>query len=232
MRLRPMGGLGNKLRALLSYRSVHGPIECEWVEGLQIGAGHPRDVFEPIEGVTWVEPREGPFTHHGGPVTLTDGTIADNHCAPMSTLRWMIGLGEIKLLPDLIKLLPTRPYVAVHVRRTDHVQLAHAMGCAVDDYHFISWAKRHMSRRIYLATDNATTQRAMAAALGRATMVPVLSPTVLGDADEHDVRNSDLASAALDLFACVRAAHFLGTPGSSFTSTIESMRALGGWWTC
>ncbi len=220
MRLRAMGGLANRAQAILSYLHVYGELEVEWRED-QAGPGHPRDVFQPIRGVTWVEPREPVFTHHGGPVKLADGTIADNHPHGEARSGWISLYHELRLLPE--HTLPETPYIAMHMRRTDFLPLARKMRCMRDDVAFYAWASQQCAP-VFLATDNASTQHEM---IARLHPQQVITLGDLGDVDEHDVRNSDLSRSARDLFACVAADRFYGTPGSSYTRMIEIMREIG-----
>ena len=246
-----MGGLCNRLRTILSYRAAYGSLEVEWLP-IQVGAGTWDEVFEPLEGVTFVTP--GPWTlrHQGGPV-LVHYSIMSNEWAVKSELRgqadeptwadcnplasapmgWQTAYRDVRLVPKLREALPDRPYSAVHVRRTDHEEMAKSWGVWEGDDPMYAWIRTDAGPRFYIATDNRHSQDRYAEAVrvcgGTALVARRIYPT-LGTPADGENRATPLAHAAIDLFACVRADRFKGTPGSSFTATIELLRSMQGWW--
>lgn len=220
--LHVMGGVGNRLGALLSYRAAHPEgLTVEWSDLGQVGGGRWQDAFEPLPGVEFVDGPNWPVTHHGGPMTI-DGKTCDNFPLAGSHAPWWLGYRDVKLLPELRAQLPAKPYDAIHMRRTDHVPLAKARGWYIEDEVFWRWCEG-TSRPIYCATDNLSTQTDFATRFHERAL---FSPFPMGDVNEHDVRNSHIRSAAYDIFACARARLFMGTLGSSFSRTIEHMRQL------
>lgn len=247
-----MGGLCNRLRTILSYRAVYGSLEVEWLP-IQVGAGTWDEVFEPLEGVTFVTP--GPWTlrHEGGPVLVHGGRILSNEWAVKSELRgqadeptwvdcnplatapmgWQMAYRDVRLTPALIRILPERPYQAMHVRRTDHTPMVKSWGVRQTLHEeYARWALDFGARgnftRFLIATDNEESVRVLSKAIGLSRCF-VLGGISTNPTD-GETRATPMWHAALDLFACVRASHFLGSPGSSFTDTIELLRSMQGWW--
>lgn len=229
-RLHAMGGLANRLRTILSYRAVHGSIVCEWdpTKETAVAFGHFLDVFEPIQGVTFETPTDAWETvrHDGGVLKIGDITY-DNDPHREAPMDWTKGYLELQLRPEHAARLPKGIYDAMHIRRTDLTPMAASLGNLTPDDEFFAWARTGW-RPVWLATDNGTTQllyQGKLKELGRQAMR--LAPIQENERqDEHDFRNTTLADAAIDLFACSKAVDFKGTRESSFTLAIELLRRL------
>jgi hypothetical protein len=217
-RIRAFGGLANRLRVVLSYRAAFGPLEIVWRPDGEIAYGRFLDVFEPLHGVTFLDE------------AICGTKTLDPY--PAAPADWQRGYSELRLRREweakLTYLLsPTVDYSAIHIRRTDHVQLAKACGTYTDDDAFRKWL-RACESTVYVAADNGTTQAAYLAYLaeaGRASIVYEVIPEH-PDQDKGGRRNTTLAHCAVDLFACVRAKSFMGSGESSFTNLVHTLRAL------
>ena len=246
MKLHPMGGLCNRLQAILSYRAAFpGPFTVEWGDAYQCN-GHFLDAFMPLDGVTFVDGPDLPMTHNGGPVILGPDYIADNHTCGHAPAGWVEGYRELVLRPELRAAMNAATettvyppghvlassglaYDAIHVRRTDHLPLARSQGYVTADFVFSNFAAQTETFRMYIATDNRRTQLEMFTMLNRYGVRGLeYSPiTDRANPNEHDRRNTPITHAAVDLFACAGAARFKGTALSSFTGTIELFRQMG-----
>ena len=216
------GGLCNRLRVILSYRALHDAIQVVWPADGEIAGARWSDVFAPLDGVEF----------------LDDGiaevrTLDPNLFAPAG---WQGDYRNVKLLPEQLdvfsRLTVARPFGAMHVRRGDHVAFSRGHGTFTPDDEFVSWLQ-FAPERVYLATDTAKSQRAAEAWIMSANRAPIVHSDIASHPEE-DVggrRNTSLAVAALDLFACASASVFKGTRDSSYTDTIELLRKIGGWWT-
>jgi len=216
------GGLANRLRVILSFRSVYGPIDVLWKTDTQVSGARFVDVFEPLKNVRFVYTTE----------TFDTSTC---HPCPEAKPGWQNSYRELTLLPahraTLASLTANRPYSAVHIRRTDHVQLAKSYDKFTTDDQFVAWL-RNAHSPIYLATDNGSTQAQFLAEIAETGKQVIVHGRIREHAeqDKHDHRNTGLADAAIDLFACAGAAWFMGSGASSFSDTATMLRKLGGWW--
>lgn len=222
-RVRALGGLCNRLRVILSYRAALGSVEVVWSPDGEISHGRFSDVFEPLAGVSFTDFDESK------PACLQTG---DPHGGAPG--HWQDAYREIILRPthrEKLRSLAPRPYSALHVRRTDLVPMAKRDNCYTTDEELIAWC-HSAPGPIYLATDNGTTQRQFAGIIVQMGKNAIFQAPIPehADQDRHDRRNTDLAAAAVDLFACAGSAHFKGTADSSFSNTIALLRGLGGWW--
>ena len=216
MILHAVGGLCNRLRAILSRPR---PLTVRWDRDEYVDFSGFEDVFQPLEGVTFCE----------------GGAFDEEAWAPPAgaSADWNPALLELRLRPhveaDLLSILEGGPYAAVHIRRTDHTPLAASAGIVNPDVGFERFvAALPPTMDVYVATDNRETQRHWIRALdGRA----IIARTVVREsfavqrADDHR-RHTSLTHAAIDLFACVGAASFMGSNYSTFTETIEDLRRL------
>ncbi len=223
--IRTHGGLGNRLQSLLSYRAVYGELHCQWAVDVQIGRGLFEGVFEPLSGVTFEyleETRDRPtYEDH-----LPDGTIYANQPCPEADNAWWDTYRDLVLLPEHAARVKQYPS-AVHIRRTDFTRLAKDVGVYVNDESFLRQI-RQMDGPVYLATDNMETQADYIKAINdMGKTCAFLDPVPTHD-NRHDNRATGLAHAAIDMYTCSMATNFVGTPGSSFSATIEVLRGLRG----
>jgi len=214
--LNAVGGLCNRLRAILSYRAVYRVLDVLWLRDEYVSFAGWSDVFMPLPGVRFLD--HGPFT-------------AEDY-APhrRSTVGWEDGYRDLRPTPELAVTVDAhisvmridRPrYVAAHIRRTDHVPNFPEPLPPLEGY--AAWA-RSFDAPLWLATDNEATRGRMRELVKCNTGPWIGGREEQGLTDHH--RNGRLHEAVIDLFMCVYADAFLGTPGSSFTDTIHVMRRL------
>lgn len=188
-------------------------MQVQWDAYWATANGRFLDVFEPIEGLEFVESgatekvwwaADGPDTWHRHYKLLR----------PTAALRERIsGIREA-----------IGPYDAMHVRRTDHVLHSQQYGGITPDSHFLTWA-RQRSSPVFLATDNAETRRVMLDGIGSRLIYQ--GPMSDSYAYRHESqRFNSIADAVVDLFVCVAAEDFIGSAFSSFTDLIHHLRAI------
>ena len=204
-----IGGLCNRLRALLSYRAA-GVREFVWGRDEEICGEHFSDVFRSLGGVTWVD---------GGAELVTFDPF------PRAAPGWEAAYQELH--PRAVPMVAPRPYSAIHVRRTDHVGLAKSCGRYTSDEDFRGWLKAAPGP-IYIATDNRHTQLAFEDYVRSLGKAPIVMCQI---AHSEAQRRTTLHHAVSDLFACAGATHFKGSGESSFSNTVTLLQRLGGWWT-
>ena len=230
--LAPMGGLGNRLATILSYRAKYGKLDVVWSHAFQVGGGSWAETFEPLEGVTFRD--SDVVIHHPGGPKVVGGVTYDNHpCCPVIN-TWY---AELRLVPAAWERADPWVFVrrlkrtlrldaAIHVRRTDFadLKLPETSDAAFEAFIMASAPE---GSRVYIATDNYTTQRQYWDACTSMRRTPKVQALIPQHADlAHDHRATGMTFAAADMFSCARADKFMGTRGSSFSSTIEILRSL------
>jgi hypothetical protein len=220
------GGLCNRLQTILSYRHVYKKMRVYWRPDSQICNAKFSDVFQKLDGVE--------FSYHAP--DPAHEIMHDNQPCRGAQREWLQGYKDLKIHQEYRNRLNHQimlPYAAVHIRRTDFTQLATKADCFMEDKYFLDFVKNSGHEKIYLSTDNGTTQRVFSRMINFMGKAVVIQDDIKEheNQNEHDTRNTDLGFAVVDLFACSRASVFLGTSGSSFSQTVECLRSLGGgWW--
>lgn len=274
--VRAKGGLCNKLRVVLSYREaavVDGGhrLVCVWVINDECPARFD-ELFEALDGVTFLDSDDPQLEEKlialGSPQgstmkrdMRTHPAIAALGAESTEAERWMsereanmfLMLRPRAALRDRIDATVARcsaHYAAVHVRRTDHVELW-GISTPDDEFtHFLDVALTHLAKlppapapnapapspptparsatatraAVYVATDNAATQAHFAAHCG-ASAVCTLAPI---DTHATALRHTSVADAVVDLYVCARAHVFKGSRGSSFSDAIWLLRRATG----
>ncbi len=217
-RLHCVGGLCNRLRALLSYRALYGAIEVMWYPDQAIAMASWSDVFEPLPGLEIV-----PFVQNGWDAE----DFAPSPTAPVGWEKSYLELRAKPAIQDRVARIVSglgSDFCAMHLRRTDHLQnFAGHQGRIESDSAYAAWANP-LGLPVYLATDNGQTQRRMRDLL---TVPMHIARTLGGEVTAMDAtRNGTLADAVVDLFVCGKSQHFKGSVSSSFSDTIEILRRL------
>ncbi len=211
------GGLANRLRAVFSRFDPVAGLDVIWDRYWDAAYGHFLDVFEPIEGLSFV---------------LNSGQTVERSCEAedIGHTRWHEHYRLLRPLPEyqrriddvLGKLGVT--FDAVHVRRTDHVSHVAQWNAFTPDAFFLEWVSAR-NGPLFLATDNAETRGLFASTFpNRIRWQGDMEP---GPAIVHTGRRfNSLGDAVVDLFVATQARDFLGTPLSSFSDLIQTMREL------
>jgi hypothetical protein len=200
---------------MLWNHAAHGVGTFVWHPDAEVCHARFQDVFQPIPGIEVVD--SGPYES------------AAFECDAKNSSDWMRKYKELVPTYGLQARIAAckhtlgEDYSAVHWRRLDHTPHADNMKWPqLTEPEVQQFLTEHTPS--FLATDNASTQRRMVSSL-----VAEFIPHGVEQQGEHDHRRyTTLQHAVVDLFVCAGAKHFLGTPGSSFSETIDILRWLGG----
>jgi hypothetical protein len=209
----PDGGLCNRIRVLLSWlkkaRADGQQLVVYWPITVHCNGSFIR-CFESIPGVHVLqrEPEPGRRLDYRGWDAC--GPLEISALRPSQTIKERI---------ELIRATLGSEYDAVHIRRTDLP--AERDGNYIPDSEFEQFIADAADAPVYLATDNAATQRHF---LETFSPAKIRIATKITDRD-GSLRQTPLDIAVIDLFMCAGATYFKGTVGSSFTEMIETMRS-------
>ena len=224
MILNVVGGLCNRLRAMLSYSDVCGKyLTIRWEPNGDVCSSKFTDVFEPMTNLPMVD---------GG---LFD--VEDFAPHPNAHPDWVYAYKLLKPKPHIVDEIQwvlsgmPKDFAAIHIRRTDHTPNAQLNGFEIehliDYYHFAKEAKD-----LYIATDNSETfdkfsdcVRGLGPKVHQAREIPYSRESQ--HLTDHK-RHTTLEHAVIDLYVCSYAHRFMGTNGSSFSDTIDILRRLRG----
>ncbi len=217
--IKPIGGLCNYLRVLFSYykycKTVNKHLICIW-EVTGHCPGYFLDYFEPLEGVTFMR---------------SNNYIQINYegwdCHPDYNSENVFLYDNLKLLTymkqEVTKLVSkiSNKFTAIHLRRTDHIPLALNANTYVSEADFLDFCREQPSKYIYIATDNNITQKNFKSIFQNYLFYYAIIPAT----PITTMRFTDLKHSIIDLFVCIEAKSFMGTPLSSFSDFIIQMRA-------
>jgi hypothetical protein len=221
--IRVIAGLGNRLRAMLWNKHANGVTTFVWHPDAEVSHARFQDVFQPIPGIEVVD--SGPYEH------------AAFECDAKNSSDWMQAYRELmptyalqaRIAACKAELECGAGYAAVHVRRLDH--LPHAANMKWQFYsvsEFIRYLRDEQGCNVFAATDNAETQSTIRAQEPGVFFAEEIRSGADGQSEHDHRRHTTLQHAVVDLFVCAGAKRFLGSPGSSFSETIDILRWLNG----
>ena len=211
MVIEPTGGLANRLRCVFSYvkeaRVKGESLKVIWKFG-DACPGHFQDLFNPIDNIEFLKTNcdhlpidyKGCYKH---PVYDPDYSLLKPNIEIQSVVT------------DRLNKLGN--FCSVHIRRTDHIELAKRANKWTQDSLFIDFINYHHHLPIYISTDNPQTWQEFKNLYCDRVVFDWWSP-------RNALRQSSLREAVIDLWVCKGANEFLGSGWSSFTDLILDLR--------
>lgn len=112
-------------------------------------------------------------------------------------------------------------YTAVHIRRTDHVNLAKRNGQFTTDKEFIDYISESECNGLYIATDNKVTYDYFKEKFPGKIIIKKYHRRK----ESRGLRYTSMLDAVLDIYMCVNSDEFMGSGYSSFSELIYHLRA-------
>ena len=211
----PSGGLCNYLRVVFSYR-----LYCKR-EGKSLTViwkvtdecpGFFLDYFEPIDDVIFLRENENILVDFYGNRWHPDynpyAMYIYDGLKPLVNIQDKINSNKLQL----------GRYIAVHIRRTDHVWLAQAECYYTSDDEFINFIQQYANENLYISTDNRETQDKFYALFSnKIKVIEFIQPT-------GSLRQTSIEDAIIDIFTCIDSLDFKGSGFSTFSATIYQIR--------
>lgn len=218
----PEGGLCNMLRVVFSWygkaRKEGNKLIVCWALSDACN-GFFLDYFEPVNNIQFIKGYSPQVKYdYRGCGVLEEFNNPNMYAAlkPKANILSRINANIIELAET-----HSRGYIAIHVRRTDHISHAITNNKFTTDEDFFEFLdKQPREMNIYLATDNLGTQELYTARYGkRIKAMKWITPS-------RTLRQTSLEDAIVDIYTCTRASAFLGSGWSSFTDLINALRML------
>ena len=195
-------GLCNRLRYLSLAMSEANKVKMFWVKNAACNSTWA-DLFEDLPNVTFVP--------------CTGNALGRQRLDSINAKTQKITLLDLK--PKVLLSYPQQ-YVAIHVRRTDIETILRKYSMtAIPDESFFRFIDESKIDLVYLATDNAKTQRIFHERYGERLII--YKPINQFGSRFQPVRCTSVMHAVADLCYCVHSDAFMGTDGSSFTGQIR-----------
>jgi len=217
----PEGGLCNMLRVVFSWYAKAKKEGRELIVCWTLSNACPGfflDYFEPVPGIRFIKGyNPGANYDYQGCSVLEEF----NHPSMYAALKPKAQI-QSKANANIAELKTSSSgFVAIHVRRTDHIKDAMANNKFTADTAFFEFLdKQPHDTNIYLATDNLGTQEIYKARYGnRIKSIKWITP-------RRALRQTDLEDAVVDIYTCVGANAFQGSGWSSFSDLINDLRVL------
>ena len=224
-------GLSNKLRTLMGYLWVAEQCQQELNIYWHIDHacnGHFLDIFQPIDGVNFVEFENESEVDFRGYSTFEQILYQHNYLDVniyQEQKRMYTKLHPLPHIQEKVSAfcetnsIPTS--IGIHIRRTDHENLARTNQAFSTDDLFINFIQNNPdSGGVFIATDNRETQNVFVSLYG----ARVLFYNHI--ADSTALRKTSLEEALIDVLICSQCRSFLGSGYSSYTDFIEILRSL------
>lgn len=211
--IKPTGGLCNYLRVMFSYyaKAIQQKEQLIIIwEKTNSCPGYFLDYFTPLENVIIVNDNCNRYTinYHGCGI--------DKNFIP--------DYSKLELRDEIKSILRARrellgKYIAVHIRRTDHIAIAKKNNKYTDDDVFLYFINNKKGdRNLYIATDNKLTFDDFKNKYSDSVKIEY-------HAVVKGTRETALGDAIIDLYMCVYADDFLGSGWSSFSHLIYKLRS-------
>lgn len=212
--IKPRGGLCNYLRVIFSFynyaKSKNLLLIVIWKK-TGLCNGFFLDYFKPIKNIIFLRKNNGKKIFYQG------------NCGYPG---FMPDYKELELLPYFQEIINRKKdllennYIAVHIRRTDHIKLAKKNKNFTSDNEFINFINEKKEiKNLYIATDNPNTY------LDFKNKYPEKVKFNYHNI-KKGLRKTSLGDAVIDLFMCINSNEFKGSGYSSFSALIEIKRNL------
>jgi hypothetical protein len=224
--IQPIHGLSNRIRVILGFlKSKSGSkLKVYWINDYTCN-GNFTDIFEPIDNVEIIEnPKNLPKMDYYGleeyPVILERHNILyslQEHKDIYKKLKLKKNLNDI--VNNFIKVNNLENGISLHIRRTDHIELATMNKKFSEDEEFHDFINKFpKDTPIFLATDNKESQeKFMDRYKGRIFIYKKIE-------DNNNHRKTSLEDAAIDAFIASRIKNFKGSGYSSYSELIETLK--------
>jgi hypothetical protein len=221
--IQPEGGLCNKLRVLLYHYNISVKLNKKFIviwKNDRYCNGLFLDYFQNLDNTIFIKNNDDNYNIE------YKGCSADIKLCNYNLLNLKI---EIIEKINFIKNKYNK-YISLHIRRTDHIELAKKKNLYVDDDIFIDFINQNLDYDIYIATDNRETQdKFYNLYKNRIKYIKFIDNieeiNKRPNKDNSDkTRHTDLLDSIIDLYICVNSDKFMGTKYSSFSDTINQMR--------
>ena len=213
-------GLCNRLRALFSYYKY-----CElnnkkliviWKPDIHCHGSYKK-YFKSIKGITVLGNNNAKYKINSKTCGYHPHFNPENNNYLNLYEKFDI-LDSIRV--KVVKILSIYKYnfIAVHIRRTDHITLAKKNNRYTDDNQFIRFINENKNYNLYIATDCEKTQNKFY----KLYKDRIKHINIIKQNNNH--RQTTIENALIDLYLCKNATKFKGSDYSSFSEFIKQLR--------
>lgn len=212
----PHGGLCNHLRVIFSYyeyaKSINSELNVIWLK-TKACPGYFLDYFEKVPNINIILSN----------INITKIHYKGSQIHP----KFPPNYKYLKILPHIKEIITNRikilkyNYIAVHIRRTDYIQLAQKYNKYISDKEFIHFIDKYKNNKnIYIATDNKNTYNKFKKKY--VDKIKFEYPKT-----NNNLRETSMLDAIIDIYMCIHSDKFMGSSKlSSFSALISDLRKI------
>jgi len=208
MNIIPEGGLCNRLRVLFSHLQIakqnNKTLNVYWKINSACN-GSFLDVFSHIETIYFIDKPPEIIDYRGG-----------SSCVKLNKQDYL-ELIPNEIIQSKIIQLSKNEFDAIHIRRTDHVELATQKQKFMPNFIFENFINES-DKKVFLACDDKDTRKYFLTKYPNKIFVNDITY------NSNNQRQTSLEDAVVDLFVCVKSKNFLGTEYSSYSDLIKLLR--------
>jgi len=214
--IEPIHGLSNYLRVVFSYYKKACELNEELIVIWSVTSecnGFFLDYFEPVKNITFKKENTDKLKiNYKGCYSYNE-----NYNIDYSMLKPLIKIKNI--IVSKMNIL-NNDYNAIHVRRTDHSNLAKKKNKYTSDEMFFDFLdKKKDNKCIYIATDNKITYNEFKDKYKDKIKI-------IYHNEINEIRKTSLLDAITDIYMCVYATSFMGSGYSSYSKLITLLREI------
>ena len=221
--LKPIGGLCNRLRVVLSYKYEYPnkKINVYWIVNTAC-PGFFLDYFEPIENFEFFKsiPKDVKILKEhiscGGSKSYIN-SVNNEEIVKCIFSNLVLKQELHDKINKIIKNFYNDKFIACHVRRTDHSIAFKKESRLTKDETFFDFLTKN-NGNIYLATDNLETQKLFYEKFkDRITYIKFIKPS-------KNIRQTTIEDSIVDIYICAHANKFQGSFYSSYSGFIHRLQ--------
>jgi hypothetical protein len=230
MILRVRGGLGNRLRVLFSHylfcKRIHEHLTVIWFVS-DACPGFYLDYFEEIDGIT--------FLRDNSQKLKID--IATWDCHSEFNNPELLNYSNLKLKKEIYDIVRERintldnDYIAIQVRRTDHVESAKKNNMFTTDQDFFKFIDANIDKNLYISADNKISYNLFRSKysdrvkfdFSESESIKSLRKTPLYFLKKTETRHTTLKDAIVDIYVCAHAKNVKVSGHSTFGELILNL---------
>ena len=217
--IKPVGGLSNYLRVVLSWYSYARSINSKLVVIWRVTSacnGFFLDFFKPVKHIVFLPKNiykyKIDYTGYGD--NITHGPVPNIKYNRILKLRYTIKKSILKRRTKL-----KHNYNSVHIRRTDLCKWAKKRNAVLTpDDDFNRFIDDNIDKYVYIATDSVTKYKQFQKKYKKNIKFKYHTN------NPNKLRKTSLRDAIIDIYMCVYSDKFMGTNASSFSQLIQSIR--------
>ena len=217
-------GLCNRLMILLYFINKYQDegLKVVWTPNYACN-GNFLDYFEPINNISFVETKNELQNVFNATLKYMINSQQDD----LGKSCIFMQLNQLKLIPEIQSKLDyylnslTKPFIAIHIRRTDYGRILQKLKDAPTEDDFHEFISQYPNHDIYIATDCKKMQLKF---INKYVDRILFYKKIEACEGTTYLRQTNLEHSIMDIYICCHAEYFMGTKDSTFSRFIKQLK--------